>query len=63
MFNKMTDKQIAVFSAKLAKLPELGSRAPIGASVENFAQIIASDLRNSDKQAFYKPFLAKLGFK
>lgn len=63
MFNKMTDKQIAVFSAKLAKLPELGSKAPIGASVEDFAQVIASDLRNSDKQAFYKPFLAKLGFK
>ena len=63
MFNKMTDKQIAVFSAKLAQMSELGSKAPIGASVDEFAQIIANDLRNSEKQAFYKPYLAKLGFR
>ena len=63
MFNKMTDKQITVFSAKLAQMSELGSKAPIGASVDEFAQIIANDLRNSEKQAFYKPYLAKLGFR
>ncbi len=63
MFAQMTDKQIAVFSAKLAQMSELGSKAPIGASVDEFAQIIANDLRNSEKQAFYKPYLAKLGFR
>lgn len=59
---KMTDKQISTFSAKLARLPELGSNAPTGASVEQFAAIIANDLKDSDKQNIYRKHLAKLGF-
>ena len=39
--NNMSDKQIAVFSKKLAELPELGSKyCPVGASVEQFANMI-----------------------
>ena len=63
MFHLMTEKQIGVFSRKLANMPELGSKAPMGASLEQFIEIIANDLANSEKQAFYKPYLAKLGFK
>lgn len=59
---KMTDKQISTFSAKLARLPELGSNAPTGASVEQFATIIANDLKDRDKQNIYRKHLAKLGF-
>ncbi|MGI9340703.1 MAG: replication initiation protein RepM [Psychrobacter sp.] len=59
---KMTDKQISTFSAKLARLPELGSNAPTGASVEQFAAIIANDLKDRDKQNIYHKHLAKLGF-
>ena len=59
---KMTDKQISTFSAKLARLPELGSNAPTGASVEQFAAIIANDLKDRDKQNIYRKHLAKLGF-
>lgn len=63
MFHLMTEKQIGVFSRKLANMPELGSKAPMGASLEQFIEIIANDLANPEKQAFYKPYLAKLGFK
>ena len=63
MFTNMTEKQIGVFSRKLALLPELGSKAPMGATMDEFTQKIADELRDSAKQAFYKPYLAKLGFK
>ena len=60
---KMTDKQVSTFSKKLAALPELGSNAPMGASAEQFAAIIADDLKDADKQKKYHKHLAKLGFK
>lgn len=63
LFNKMTDKQIATFSRKLAELPALGSNAPIGASAEQYADIIAKDLANPLKWEFYKPFLLQVGYK
>ena len=63
MFATMTDKQIAVFSRKLANMPELGNLAPIGADIDTFAQMIANDLKDEKKQAKYKPYLEKLGFK
>ena len=59
----MSDKQIAVFSRKLSELPELGNFAPIGASAETFAQIIADELRNPLLQVKYIDYLKKLGFK
>lgn len=62
-FIKMTDSQIKTFSNKLAALPELGSNAPKGASTEQFAAIIADDLKDPDKQKKYSKHLAKLGFK
>lgn len=63
MFATMTDKQIATFSRKLANMPELGNLAPIGADIDTFAQMIANDLKDEKKQAKYKPYLEKLGFK
>lgn len=63
MFATMTDKQITVFSRKLANMPELGNLAPIGADIDTFAQMIANDLKNEEKQAKYKPYLEKLGYK
>lgn len=60
---KMTDSQIKTFSNKLAALPELGSNSPLGASTEQFAAIIADDLKDPDKQKKYHKHLAKLGFK
>ena len=59
---KMTDKQIDVFSKKLAALPELGSNAPMGASAEQFAAIIADDLKDAEKQKKYSKHLAKVGY-
>lgn len=59
----MSDKQIAMFSRQLAELPELGNLAPIGASAETFAQIIADELRNPLLQVKYIDYLKKLGFK
>ena len=61
--NGMSDKQIQMFSKKLANLPELGNLAPIGASAETFAQIIADELRNPLLQVKYIDYLKKVGFK
>lgn len=63
MFYKMTDKQIDTFATKLANLPALSHKAPVGASMQEFTNKIASDLRDEKKQIFYKPFLEQLGFK
>lgn len=62
-FIKMTPEQIGTFSKKLAALPELGSNAPRGASADEYAQLVASDLRDATKQKKYHKHLAKLGFK
>ena len=60
----MSDKQIAVFSKKLAELPELGSKySPVGASVEQFAEMIATELKNPLLQVKYVEHLKKVGFK
>lgn len=59
---KMTDSQIKTFSNKLAALPELGSNSPLGASTEQFAAMIADDLKDAEKQKKYRKHLAKLGF-
>lgn len=63
MFYKMTDKQIDTFATKLANLPALSHKAPVGASMKEFISMIASDLRDEKKQGVYKPFLEQLGFK
>lgn len=61
-FIKMTDKQISTFSAKLARLPELGNDAPSTAGYDEYAKLIADDLKDPDKQTKYSKHLAKLGF-
>ena len=65
MFTQMTDKQIAMFSRKLAELPELSHFATgeAGRSYEVFAQVIASELNNPLKKMKYMPYLEKVGFK
>lgn len=63
MFHKMTEPQIFAFSRKLAEMPELGGNAPIGATVSEYAEKIANELRDPDTAAFYAPYLDKLGFK
>lgn len=62
-FIKMNAEQIAMFSSKLANLPELGSNAPLGMETPEFAKVIASDLADKTKQAKYLPYLDKVGFK
>ena len=59
---KMTDKQISTFSSKLAALPELGSDAPIGASTDVYAEIIANELRDTNQQQKYHKYLSKVGY-
>ena len=63
LFHKMTEAQIGTFSRKLAALPELGSSAPMGASLDQYAEQIAAHLRDPDKRKLYAPHLEKLGFK
>lgn len=63
LFSSMTDKQIATFSGKLARLSELGNDAPIGGSTDDYATLIATHLADPIKQKKYHKHLAKLGFK
>ena len=59
----MTDKQIEMFSKRLSELPELGNLAKRGDSVQQFAQMIADELRNPSLQVKYVEHLKKVGFK
>ena len=59
----LSDKQITMFSRKLAELPELGNLAKRGDSVEQFAQMIADELRNPLLKVKYAEHLKKVGFK
>ncbi len=59
---KMTDSQIKLFSSKLAALSELGSNAPIGASTDDYAKIIANEMRDTSQQQKYHKYLSKVGY-
>lgn len=59
---KMTDSQVKLFSSKLASLPELGSLAPIGASTDDYANLIANELRDTSQQQKYHKYLSKVGY-
>lgn len=57
LLSRLTDKQVSQFAARLARLPELADKAPVGSSYEEFANIIAQHLKDPKKQAAYVPFL------
>lgn len=59
---KMTDKQRQMFANKLAGLGELGSYAPIGMSMTDYAKKIENDLLDPKKAEFYRPYLTKVGY-
>lgn len=61
-FIKLSEPQIKLFSNKLAALPELGSNAPIGATTDEYAQIIANELRDTNQQQKYHKYLSKVGY-
>lgn len=59
---KMTDKQRGVFAAKLSQMSELSSYAKQGENYKEFAARIETELLDENKNAFYFPYLDKLGF-
>ena len=61
-FIKLSEPQIKLFSSKLASLSELGSNAPIGATTDEYAQIIANELRDTNQQQKYHKYLSKVGY-
>ena len=61
-FIKLSEPQIKLFSNKLAALSELGSLAPIGASTDEYAQVIANELRDTSQQQKYHKYLSKVGY-
>ena len=65
MFVPMTDNQRFAFAKKIAKLPEAShlAKGQANTSYDAFAEQIAKDLLNNDKQKVYLPFLEKVGFK
>lgn len=60
---KMTDKQKGVFADKLSKMSELANHAKQGEDYKAFAERIENELLDESKQAFYIPYLDKLGFR
>ena len=65
MFVPMTDNQRFAFAKKISQLHEAShlARGQAGRSYDAFAEQIAEDLLDSEKQKVYLPFLSKLGFK
>ena len=65
MFVPMTDNQRVAFAKKIAHLPEAShlAKGQANQSYDAFAEQIAKDLLDDDKQKVYLPFLNKLGFK
>ena len=65
LFVRMTDNQRFAFAKKISKLPEASylAKGQANQSYEAFAEQIAKDLLNNDKQRVYLPFLEKVGFK
>jgi len=65
MFVPMTDNQRFAFAKKIAKLPEAShlAKGQANTSYDAFAEQIARDLLNNDKQRVYLPFLEKVGFR
>ena len=65
MFVPMTDNQRFAFAKKIAKLPEAShlAKGPANDSYDAFAEQIAKDLLDANKQKIYFPFLQKVGFK
>lgn len=59
---KMTDKQRGSFASKLSQMSDLSSRAKQGEDYKQFAARIETELLDERKQAFYLPYLQKLGF-
>lgn len=65
MFVPMTDSQRFAFAKKISRLPEASHLATgqAGQSYDAFAEQIAKDLLDNDKQKIYLSFLDKVGFK
>lgn len=65
LFVPMTDNQRFAFAKKIAKLPEAShlAKGQANTSYDAFAEQIAKDLLDANKQKIYVPFLQKVGFK
>ena len=65
LFVRMTDNQRFAFAKKISKLPEASylAKGQANTSYDAFAEQIAKDLLNNDKQKVYLPFLEKVGFR
>lgn len=63
LLNQITDKQILLFSTKLAHEPSFASKySEAGESYEDFSSRIAVHLRDPKKVKEYTPYLKLLGF-
>ena len=65
LFVPMTDNQRFAFAKKISKLPEAShlAKGQANDSYDAFAEQIAKDLLDANKQKIYVPFLQKVGFK
>ena len=65
LFVPMTDNQRFAFAKKISRLPEAShlAKGQANTSYDAFAEQIAKDLLDNDKQKVYLSFLEKVGFK
>ena len=64
VINELTDKQILLFSNKLAhNIPFSSKYSKPGESYEEFAERLANELIDPQKVKLYKPYLEEVGFK
>ena len=65
LFVPMTDNQRFAFAKKISRIPEAShlAKGQANDSYDAFAEQIAKDLLDANKQKIYVPFLQKVGFK
>ena len=65
LFVPMTDNQRFAFAKKISRIPEAShlAKGQANDSYDAFAEQIAKDLLDANKQKIYFPFLQKVGFK
>lgn len=61
-FHKLTDKQLDMFSSKLADLPAVQTMANIGEDMKPFVARLRTMLMDAEQQKVLLPYLKKIGY-
>ena len=62
MFHKLTEKQLDMFSSKLADLPDVQAMAHVGEDMKPFVARLRSMLMDAEQQKVLLPYLKEVGY-